>query len=859
MKQAKTWIAWLLCLSLLLGLSGCGQVADFSAYPKAQSEDDSTWQMVTELDTQPVVLENGRVRFSLDPLTTHFSVTDLQTGRLYHSVPTDNAPSFSDEDTKRMQSEVSVTYFEERSNALYMYSGADSVDNGNFKITYTDNAVRVVYTLGAVAGELMVPQVLDVNTYDTAILGVLDNPNIARRLGRYYTLYDPEQADDTEDFADKVKQYPALKKTALYILNDSLTETENEEISDYMAEAGYTLESYQATLERLGIESTEEKLPEGFVIPVEYRLTEDGFSASVLADGVKQNSPDYMLQTLSFLEYFGSTAAGVKGQYLVADGSGALIDLDTDSTTNFSQAFYGTDYAINEEKRDQLSKTIGLPIYGMRFDDGGLLAIVESGAEVGTLEVQTVHNAAPHNHIFVNFTMRHMDATDVGEDMQIPVYNLFSGHLLHTSPTIRYVLLAPEEATYAGMATYYREYLTQTGQLTDQTDNAAPVYLDYLCLMTEKANFLGINYKKKIVLSTVEEITASVNTLLQAGVQPLVVRLKGYGPTGLEKRVNNTFAIDSRVGTADQLQELQNLLEKYGGRLVLDADFQFAYVKGNGFTAKDDAAHYLNRSLVRKEAYDVVTRDYSLDTDEALSRYYISPLRYQEYADSFIQSLSKKLTIQPGLSYGTAGLYLGGDYTSRVDMDRSMSLFRLRQALDSAKAKNDYLLFDYGNAYVLPYASAVMDAPLYSSKFDIASQEVPLYAMVLHGCVPYAGTAQNLSVNGAHNFLRTVEYGASLAFTLITREDNLLTGTPYETLLYSVSDTERLDTVIAMNQQYAPLWESTVKATMTDHLEVAADVYKTVYSNGHGVYVNYTQQPVTVEDVLVPAMSFTAF
>ncbi len=841
-------MAFTLCACLF---AGCGQTnADHSGYPSAKTKADDDWANPTD---ESVVLEKGDVRLTFDTATTHFTVTDLRKNVTYSSVPSGEGAGFSEEAANRMGSELTVTYYEERSNAMFMYSDANSVAFGNFEVKHKGDAIRVYYDLSLSAEKIFVPQVLDAKTYEEDVLGAIEDPNVARRLSRYYTLYDKK--DPADDFGEQKKLYPQLEKTPLYILSSSVNDVEKEEISDYIKEAGYSEGEYAELLEKLKIEGIEAEAEAGFTVPVEYSVTDDGFTAKILSDKIVENSGEFKLQTVTLLEYFGSTDATEKGYYVVPDGSGAIIDLGTKGTSDFSQSFYGVDESINTAEKTQLTKNLTLPIFGISHENGGILAIVENAAEVGTLNVGTVHNFSPRNHIYVDFRYRHMDATDVGELMQIPIYNLFSKHILRIAPTVRYVLLGADEANYTAMADYYRNYLINNESIKENKTEGSPVYLNFLCSIRKDATFVGIPYEKKIVLSTLKDIIKTVKDLREEGIENINVRLLGYTENGLAHGVYNRWGLDKKVGSEAELKELKKLVESDGGELYLDADFQYVYIdsKSKDFDAADDTAHYLNRALVKNVVHDTVTRQVD---NGILKKYLISPTRYVDYAKDYIASAKKELSFVPSLSYASAGQYLGGDYTAKKDLDRAMSLYLLGNALKGAD-KNAKLMFENGNAYVLPFASAILNVPLFSSRFDLESGDIPLYQMVAHGLVPYAGTAQNLAVNPAENYLRSVEYGAALSYTLITGENDLLVNTDYESRFYSVSIDSVKEKILTQYSEAGEYLNSVANAKITGNFAVAADVYKTAYDNGRSVLVNYGSKDAEVDGVKIPAGSFT--
>ncbi len=846
-KQLKVWkVLAVLCAAAVF--SGCASETAVTLVDSPSGSDDN-WEMVSDAT---LVLDNGVCRFEMDTQTTHFSVTNLATGHRYTSVPETPVSAFTPEDEGRLSSELTITYYGEQTTALYMCSAYDSVSAGNVEIRTNGEAVRVYYTMGAM--DQLTPAVLDTATFDS-ILASLASDSMRRRVQRYYTLYSAENPPD--DFATQAEAYPIIKEQPLYLISETLSDIEKGEIGGYMEDAGFTLEKYEAMLAALNISGLETEKPAGFVIPVEYRLEADGFSAAVLSDRIEESSGDYKLQSVDLLEYFASSGAESQGAFVVPDGAGALVNFNSARSLTYTKPFYGNDTAVQSKGIDELSRTLSLPIFGISTEEGGLLAVVESAAEVAQLHVNPLGDSSPQNHIYASFTMRALDVTDIGKEMQIPIFNLFSANRLVQSPRVRYILMAADAASYADMAARYRRYLQEKGTLgTEPTDGEQTVYLDFLCMITENASMMGVPYTRKIVLSTLAEITDVVRRMQEAGVERIAVRLLGYGPGGLEHGVYNTFALDKRVGTLRELKALAALLKTGGGSLYLDADIQFSAGTQNGFTPSDDGAHYLNRRLVRSVQHNVVTRQYD---DDGLSFYAVSPLRYAAYAERFAASLKKAWgeDTLPGLSYGSSGLYLGGDYSPRRSIDRVTAAGYLSQTLETVleSTGNAGFLFDNGNAYVLPYASAVLNLPLTSSGEDIEAQTIPLYAMVLHGYLPYAGTPWNLAANPEEERLRAVQFGASPYAAFVTRDDALLSNTVYESQWYSLSGDERLDQMLRWIQDTAAA-RTAASGALTAYETVSDTVSLAVYESGAKIYVNYGEQDATVNGLTVPAHDY---
>ena len=842
--------ACFMALLLFINSTSCATLTPYSPLSPETSEDDANWQ--TAGPGEQVSLENADVRLTLDAATTHFTIESKTEAIRFDSCLDRGQALYSSDVQERMQSEITLIYYEEQSAAQYMFSNSDSVALGNYRVSYTDDRIRVTYTFGATEESIFIPYVFSQETFEALIAALQsdDNPDgaaMSRRLNRFYTLYTAETADESIRTA-----YPAVDQTPLYILNDSATENDIAEIKEYMTLVQYDKASYESDLEALGLSAGESADAPGFVVPIEYALQSDGFTARILTDRINELSDTYKLQSIVMLEYFAASEES-DGRFFVPDGSGAVIDWSANHVSAFSQAFYGQDYSVQSDKKTQLAQTMCLPVYGVDRPQGGVMIVVEEGAENGTVYAESPDCSATPHHIYTTFTMRHMDTTDIGADQLIPVYNLFSEELTAISPAQRYILLDPGNSSWQDMASRYRQYLLNTGGIRQSDSLDTPLYLTYLGMFIDEANVLGIPYNKKIVLSTTEEIQQDWESLSDHHIGDTVIRLVGFSSDGLTPKANNCFDLYGKTGSSEQLQTLHTALQTNGGRLYIDGDFAFAYSSGNGFSPRTDSAHYLNRVLVRNGNYNIVTREYQ---DDFLPRYFVSPKRYLDYAQGYLSDAVQTLGIRPNVSYGTLGRYLGGDYTSNFLVDRSSALASLKQALEAAQGMADHLCFDNGNSYVLPYASDLYNVPLLSSSFDAEGASVPFMQKVLHGLIPYTGVSLNLSYDRNEYLLRSIEYGAVLSYTMITRENALLLGTDLMSVYYAVNSGDNLADFLELWPRIGDFQRAVADQEMIAHQKITDTVYRTTYANGYSAYVNYGDSDHTEGTLTVKAHDF---
>ena len=209
-----------------------------------------------------------------------------------------------------------------------------------------------------------------------------------------------------------------------------------------------------------------------------------------------------------------------------------------------------------------------------------------------------------------------------------------------------------------------------------------------------------------------------------------------------------------------------------------------------------------------------------------------------------------------GLSYGGTGLQLGGDYAKTRDIDRTESVRYVETALSAAENDGFRMAFDNGNAYVLPYASHLLQVPDTDSALDDEARAVPFYQMVIHGAVSYAGTPYNMAADSVRTILNSAAMGAAPYGVFITESDSLLANTQYEALWYSMQDEARLARFIEMAQRLQTVENAVAGAAFTDYASVAPQVTCSTYANGVRVYVNYGEREVTVNGVTVQPWNF---
>jgi len=207
------------------------------------------------------------------------------------------------------------------------------------------------------------------------------------------------------------------------------------------------------------------------------------------------------------------------------------------------------------------------------------------------------------------------------------------------------------------------------------------------------------------------------------------------------------------------------------------------------------------------------------------------------------------------VAFGGLGTLLYGDYNERGGTNLNQSVALITDVLAFAAGYADVLL-DGVNVYALPYVSRLMNVPVSSSGFFIQSDSIPFLPMVLHGYVPFSATPLNLGQDIHTHFLRAVEAGADLQFTLAVRNLERLKETQFPNF-YSVGADAWQDRIIEFNRLMQETFAGLRDRTITDHRILGPGLRMTEFGGEVRIFVNYTNQDAEVYGVTVPANFFT--
>jgi len=154
MKKKKSLLRillpWLITAALLAAL------VVFVGIPLYGPQEESTLPdpviAFYEGGKQPLAMENDALLFELDPMTTHFKLTEKATGREWLSNPADaDKDQIAVSTNKAVLNSTLIVNYSSSSGSIDFNNYQYSIENGNYTIAQLeDGAIRVDYSVGKI-------------------------------------------------------------------------------------------------------------------------------------------------------------------------------------------------------------------------------------------------------------------------------------------------------------------------------------------------------------------------------------------------------------------------------------------------------------------------------------------------------------------------------------------------------------------------------------------------------------------------------------------------------------------------------------------------------------------------------------
>ncbi len=855
MKRRIIWRI-VLCLVLLLALVVCVNkviipLFDTSGDLKTYVPDIKRFTETEEAFT----LESDQLSFVLDPDTTHFTVTDKRSGKVWSST---NAAVADDANTmlnekERLQSVLTLDYKNNTGKQTTFTTYSKSVSNRLYHLEKTDSEIRVTYTLGDIARTYIYPDAITLERLQP-LLDTLSKSQ-QRVITDAYKKYDPAKYSKKDDVAALEAAYPDLKEgKVVYVLRDSeMKANAATKLETAMANAGYTMEDYEYDQSRVVREDTAEGATKKpiFNVTVVYRLDGEDLVVEIPLDTMSYN-PNYPITTLDVLPGFGAAGTEAEGYILVPEGSGAIIRYNNGKTTQnaYYANMYGWDWASIRKEIVSETRMI-FPVFGMATEGSSFLCILEDGVSWAGINADVAgrNGFGSFNSASAEYTIIHGDSYDVSERTNNTVYMFEQQHPEGTLRQ-RYRFITSDD--YMVMASAYRDYLlANEPQLNREVSSEAHTVVEMVGAIDKVQQVMGIPTSVPIPMTTYAEATGLLNRLTAEDLPNLSIRYTGWMNGGLNSTILNKIRLMSEMGKESELRTFVNAARDAGIPLYLDGLTGFAHDSGlkEGFVSMRDSAQHTTREEVEIPEYSAIW----YGADEERDTYFLLKPALAMNSVNVLADAAVKYGAA-GVSFRDLGNILSADYNAKNTVTREEVRRQQMDAIVQLHEQGLSVMTRSGNNYAALLSDIVTDIDFDGQQYRILDESIPFYTAALHGSVPYTGVSLNLAADRDEVLLRSAEAGASLQFTLMASNVEELQDSFFSEY-YGADASIVYDDMVAVVRQYNEAMSGTFDQQMVGH-ERIGNVTVTEYANGTKVYVNFGYTEQTVDGMTLPARTY---
>ena len=691
-----------------------------------------------------------------------------------------------------------------------------------------------------------------------------------------------------------LQEYPISAKEHIYVIKITTSENQKKELAETLKKyTSYDLEKHEECykkVEEKGIDDFGSQDEPSFKVSATYEVTNTGLLATVDASSLEYEKELYTVNTISILPYFNAAHAsknGVsgaaesdKGYTFIPDGSGALVrfeDLfnDNNRQVKFENAMYGNDYAYYQVKSKNAAN-MTMPVFGLsnHTANKGFFAIIEDGE---ALAIVTSNHTTAYHSIYAAFKITPSDVYDLADsfssgassskEISIKSEQVYSGLC-----QVNYNMLTADETaeaagitdyyenSYVGMANLYRDYLQEKGvisKLQNVNKDNVKLFLEAFGSIQVEEKILTFPVTVSKALTTFDDIKLMYADLKANGIGNTSFILKGFANGGLTSEYPTEIDWESSVGGEDGLEDLLKYAGENGFDVIPDIEFAYSYATGSfsGYSHSKNAVRTLDNRYTTKRNYYAATQTFERTGGVAVSSgsfAYLYDLFYEEMSQYNVGYLSVK----------SLGSDLNSDFDKEDYYDREASkdaVVEMLQLLKGSTGNKSYkLLMEAGNSYAMPYADSLLSVSLDSSRRSEMSESVPFFGIVFHGSIEFAGGSYNMEGDTEYAFLKAIENGATLYFTVAKNNVELLKFDSEYNKYYSVSYDNLKNTIISTYNKFNAVMKDVQDKYIVNHgfldairtddnTSVDSSLIVMVeYEGGIGFVLNYSSDEVVV-------------
>ena len=846
-------LVYLLLIAIFLsGCSSSSTIIKRNVDEKEYAKEDAIFDSdIKSAEGYYNVATVGDLQLLIDGKTTAIQVRNLKTGVSWNSNPQ------NEEGNDFISSQFSVIYVNDKDKENERNSYADSVKLGQYSFYPLKNGIRVNYTVNEKKKEYLVPPVIGAERFKKISSKLSEQDKMM--LNSFYLKRSLEGSNSKEYNAWQKTVFPALRYGDIYVLASGYSNTQGVTASDlmlqmiepYFVKAGYTQEDLKYDAQQNSLEEIDNE-EYSIELSVEYTLDENGLTAKIPQKSIIYDEESMKLTKLTFLPFMGAASEAAEGFLLVPDGSGAIINLNNGKKTisAYEKRVYSPDNTLQTEIQDKTDGSqIYLPVFGVSSNQNAMLAVIEQGDAVATIHADVSGKLNDYNYIYSSYCLIENNV-ETNSVLNQSGGKLYQKEPLESDIRIKYLFTDNNSGSYVDMAKCYRDYLLENKKISKQEQNneSMPFALNTIGAVSYTTTKLGIPVDTEKALTTFAQAQSILDELGESGIKNIVYSYSGWMNNGLYGLAPYKINPVKALGGKNAFNDLIAYVNKNNIEFFPEVNFSYVSDTGNGYSKNEDTARDLSGNLAKNHTYNLALQRWN----EEDFQFIVSPLALGRISESFLKSYSKYDV--SGVSLPLLSKDINGDYNKTTCCDRQNALKKIEKTFTDISKAGYKFQVEGANAYSLKKASFVTSVPTDSGNHYLFDENVPFYQSVLHGVVPYSATPLNFSGDFNTVTLKCIEYGAVPYFQWIYADNIELKETDYN--LYNVNYKLWLDDAVNAYKKIDEALSACQGSTIAAHEKVSNALYKTTYSNGYSVYVNYSDDAVKIADKTIKAKDY---
>lgn len=574
-------------------------------------------------------------------------------------------------------------------------------------------------------------------------------------------------------------------------------------------------------------------------------MDETGFAVTIPQDEIVEEMSDkYTVATFTVFPFLGYSYLGQdEGYMIIPDGQGAIIELKDNEkrySSPYDRPVYGTNIGIEDTVNSMWSvstEPVIMPVLGMVHteDQIGFLSVIEEGDQAARIMAYPNGVRTSFDWVAARYTYRMVYAQPTGPSSG--TVSMRTEKARDFDIVQRFFLEDGESATYAGLASAWRNYMVEKGTFQHADDRPFDVQIDFIGL--EKENYvLG---KQDVVMTSFQQAEDMVSELYNSGVESMAIVYRGWQAEGLTGSLpTDGYTPAAALGGKAGFESLKALAEEKGLHLALEADFLTLNPSVNPVMSYN-ALKKITSQTFSKPSFGLV-----YDTLN-----YLTPSKTLEIGQSAIADMKNGGV--PGISL-TGVTQLMTDYYYKNAYHDSTELQETYRALAQTAVETMPTTLAAANAYLWPYADALSDMPVAGSDYTYTAREVPLLAIATSGQIPYYAEYVNFQANNKEFFLNMLEQGARPCF-LLTWEDPIELQNTNSSGIYSSRYDLYRDTIVEWYKALNEFQQQVEGASIIRH-DVEGNMTRVTWTNGVTVYLNFGDKQASMDGVTLDSMAY---